>query len=60
MEFKNFAHQARQTSLTSKDLLKDLNKTHKKDQNLLTDTKELLKRIQGKSEEVQLFDFYII
>ncbi|XP_060735469.1 laminin subunit alpha-3 [Tachysurus vachellii] len=34
------------TSLTSKDLLKDLKKNYKKGKNLLTDTKELLNRIK--------------
>lgn len=41
------------------DLLKDLNKTHQKGKNLLTDNEELLKKIQGKSEDAQLFDFYL-
>lgn len=57
MQCQNLIHQAGQTTLTSKDLLKDLNKTHKKGQNLLSDTKELLKRIHGKSEEVTCFHF---
>lgn len=50
MECYNFVHQADQTFVTSKDLLKDLNKTHQKGKNLLIDTDELLKRIQGKAK----------
>ncbi|XP_026792120.3 laminin subunit alpha-3 [Pangasianodon hypophthalmus] len=45
---------ADQTSLTSKDLLRDLNKTHQKGQNLLTDTEELLKRIQEFLEQLRI------